>query len=228
MVARSLFPESFCNLSGLAAGLNSEVLSGGASYAHEILDSIDAMLIERASPRVSELVELANFSSIVGNLLATGIVRSSNGAFKRAGPHKYQDLRATDSASDTENIEIKVALEKNRPKGHLAKEGYYLTCRYVLGDEDGGYDRTQRGDVAWIWELRFGYLEEKHFKVSNTEGDSGKTAPVTKEGMSRLTVVYFDSDRCPYAQVGRYRKENGLLGTETLPLLEDGLGNRSS
>lgn len=224
---RTLVPEAFRNPDALKAGLTIDVLSDGVKYAHEILDTLDLTLIERGSPRISRLVELANFSSMVGNLLANGIVQTSDGTFERAGPHKYQDLRATGSTSDAENIEIKVALEKNKPKGHLAKAGYYLTCRYVLGDQDGGYDRDQRGEVAWIWELRFGYLEEVHFSISNTDGDSGKTATVNGAGMTQLAVVYFDPRFCPYVRTRKYLKDNGLDRQEALPLSDEALSDRT-
>ncbi len=225
---RTLVPEAFRNPEALKAGLTIDVLSEGVKYAHDILDTIDLTLIERGSPRISRLVELANFSSMVGNLLATGIVQASEGTFERAGPHKYQDLRATGSDSDAQNIEIKVALETNKPKGHLAKAGHYLTCRYVLGEEDGTYERGQRGEVAWIWELRFGYLSEEHFSVSNTQGDSGKTAAVKEEGMKRLAVVYFDPRLCPYARVKRYLKKNGLEAHNALPLFDESLSDRTT
>jgi hypothetical protein len=55
-------------------------------------------------------------------------VKAGGGIFGRAGAHKYQDLRSKTSAEH--NVEIKVSLEKNPPKAHLAKEGHYLTFRY--------------------------------------------------------------------------------------------------
>lgn len=197
------------------------MIAEGVQYAHDILDSLDDRLLELDAPRMSGLVELANFSSIVGNLLATGIVKASRGVFDRAGPHKYQDLRASGMNAAAQNIEIKVALEKNKPKGHLAKEGYYLTCRYVLSDQEGNYAPGQRGDVVWIWELRFGHLELRHFGISNTEGDSGKTAVVNKEGMERLRIIYFDSRRCPYANRQKFIRDNGLNTARALPLIQD-------
>jgi hypothetical protein len=212
-VTRILLPERFCNVDALTCGLTPEMVSRGVEYAHDILDTIDEKLIEAGAPRISGLVELANLSSITGNLVATGIVNASDGIFERAGPHQYQDLRASGLDPNAENVEIKVALEKNKPKGHLAKAGYYLTCRYVLCDENGKYTRGERGSVVYIWEIRFGRLENEHFDISNTEGDSGKTAVVNKEGMKQLTIVYFDEDRCPFASVARYKRDNGLTET---------------
>jgi hypothetical protein len=202
----------FFNVRALGYGLTWETLHSGIEYVYQTLDKLDATLLEVDSPRFAQLIERANLSSVLGNLLATGIVRSCGGVFNRAGPHKYQDLRAVATGSHARNIEIKVSLETNPPKGHLAKVGQYLTCRYVLGNEDGSYTIGERGDVVWIWEVRFGYLEEKHFNVSNTQGDSGKTAVVNADGMRQLQPVFFDSARCPYTSRSKIREvlEQGL------------------
>ena len=94
---------------------------------------------------------------------------------------------------------IKVALENNKPKGHLVKPGPHLTLRYVLTNEDGVYIRGKefRGTVPWIWEIKIGELSESHFNFSNTAGDSGKTAVINAAGMNALTTVFFDRTRCP-------------------------------
>jgi hypothetical protein len=192
------------NETALGAGLTRRMLEQGVESVYRTLDTIDENLLTEGSPRLAGLVELANLSSIVGNILASGIVNASRGVFTRAGAHKYQDLRA--AGRGAENIEIKMALETNNPKGHLPKEGHYLTCRYVLGDVDGKCTVGERGDVVWIWELRFGHVEMKHFNISNTEGDSGKTAVINREGMERLAIVYLDRIRCPFGARSRYIK----------------------
>lgn len=195
------------NAAALRAGLEERTLRAGVKEAYRLLDTIDETLLASHKVRLSEIVERANLSSIIGNLLALGIVKSSGGVFQRAGAHKYQDLRASPNHPQASNIEIKIALGKNRPKGHLAKEGHYLTCRYVLADEEGS--RGSEGPLVWIWELRFGLLRTEHFAISSTPGDSGKTAVVTPEGMRRLRLVYFDEELCPFARVERYLTEYG-------------------
>lgn len=169
----------------------------GIDFVYQTLDLIDSKLIESGLGRLSRLVELANLSTIVGNLFAEGIVKSCGGRFTRAGAHKYQDLRSAEGQA--KNVEIKVALEKNKPKGHLAKAGHYLTIRYILSDIAGSpfKGKGSRGEVVWIWEVRFGRLTEKHFNESNTAGDSGKTAVVNGEGMHALKVVYQDPSLMP-------------------------------
>jgi hypothetical protein len=193
----------------LNAGLTATMIEDGVREAYRLLDAIDRPLYDSTEMRLADVVELANLSSIIGNLLAVGIVGRSGGVYGRAGAHKYQDLRATDGQAEVQHVEIKVALEDNRPKGHLPKPGFYLACRYVLGGPNGEYDRGQRGKVVWIWELRFGELAVEDFSVSNTDGDSGKTAVVSTAGMKKLTQIYFDEQFCPVVRIERYVREYG-------------------
>lgn len=180
-----------------AFGLNSAMIGQAIEYVYRILDGIDGQLTEAGGDRLSSLVELANLSAIVGNLFRVGLVRASNGGFQANKPHTYPDLLGR--GPGCVDLEIKVALENNKPKGHLVKPGSHLTLRYVLGGPDGAYvkGKENRGEVVWIWEVRVGNLREEHFSFSNTEGDSGKTAVITKDGMNALRAVYLDLPRVP-------------------------------
>lgn len=210
---------TFTNIGVLEeVGLSSEILRNGIEYTYHILDVIDNTLIASGSFRLSQMMELANLSTFVGNLLGAGIANASNEIFMRNGPHKYPDLLCT--TSSTYNIEIKVALEDNKPKGHLAKPGYYLVCRYILGNELGPLPLGQRGDVVWIWELRFGLLNESDFNKSNTEGDSGKTAVVNRVGMQKLKVVYYDLNSAPFSPKGKVIREYRALYTTNSDVAE--------
>jgi len=177
--------------------ISRELIKNTINYTYEILDGIDNKLIEADSERLSKLVELANLSAILGNLLRGGIVKYSKGRFNANRPHTYPDILCP--SDSTKDFEIKVALEKNNPKGHLVKPGPHLIARYVLADCDGKYNpgKAFRGDVIWIWELRFGHLKNEHFNISNTDGDSGKTAVINAAGMANLQVIYCDMQRCP-------------------------------
>jgi hypothetical protein len=62
------------------------------------------------------------------------------------------------------------------------------------------------GNVVWLWELRFGYRKESHFNVSNTKGDSGKTAVINAAGMEALSLVYLDRKRSPFTERSKYFK----------------------
>ena len=183
--------------------LSHDVIKSAIEQTYKLLDRIDATLVDAGVFPLSQTVELANLSSMIGNIFGAAIAQHSNGLFKRNGPHKYPDLLSTEPLKRP-NIEIKMALENNKPKGHLAKPGYYITCRYVLCFEDGSFvlDKANRGITPCIWEVRCGRLDEEHFNISNTEGDSGKTAVVNAEGMKALKVIYVDLEKAPLSRKG--------------------------
>ena len=193
-------------------GLTPRIVGDSINYVYHVLDQIDSQLIQGGGERLSELVELANLSAIIGNLYRSGIIQSSDGKFKSNAPHTYPDLLG--ASDDADDIEIKVALETNNPKGHLVKPGPHIIIRYVLSGLDGNYIRGKeaRGNVAWIWEVRLGQLTNDHFNVSNTEGDSGKTAVINADGMDNLDVIYCDMNRCPLSPRGtRFKKLAALF-----------------
>jgi len=165
---------------------------------YRTLDLIDERLINTGSPPLAQVVELANLSAIIGNLLRTALAQLSHGRYMSNEPHKFPDLI---SASESlEGLEIKIALEKNMPKGHLPKPGPHLICRYVLASRDGTYTRGIRGNAAWIWEIRLGILLQEDFSLSNTEGDSGKTAVIKSSVLDKLPCIYYDQRFLPYAK----------------------------
>ncbi len=183
-------------------GIDADALAGAVSYTYTVLDAIDEQLLSQGEGRLSELLELANLSAVVGNLFRGGLAKSSGGRFIANGPHKYPDLLST--AEEYDDIEIKVAMETNKPKGHLIKPGPHITIRYVLGAPNGDFNigKENRGNVVWIWEVRVGMLKADHFNVSNTEGDSGKTAVINKAGMDTLNVSFIDIAKCPHSPRG--------------------------
>ena len=178
--------------------LTSDIISGSITHCYDTLDMIDKNLTSRGSQKMSGLVELANLSSIVGNLLGAGFAEYSDAHYYRNKPHTYPDLVATDETLP--GIEIKTALLKNSPKGHQPKPGYYLTYRYCLTDENGhrisGTEETW--DTVTIWEVKFGHLSEDDFSCSNTEGDSGKTAVIKTASFNSMKLLYLDEELIPY------------------------------
>lgn len=188
-------------------GLSKSILLKSIEQTYDLLDRIDITLVNAGVFPLSQTVELANLSSMIGNIFASSVAQHSNGSLRRNGPHKYPDLLSTNRLR-WPDIEIKMALEANKPKGHLAKPGYYITCRYVLCSTDGSFvfGKANRGVKPYIWELRCGHLEEEHFNISNTEGDSGKTAVVNAEGMQELKIVYVDLSIAPISNKGRIYK----------------------
>lgn len=179
-------------------GLDANCLIEALESCYHTLDIIDEQLISRNSPVVEELVELANLSSMVGNLLSAGIADASSGLYQRNRPHAYPDLLPLKKPAV--ELELKMALETNKPKGHLPKSGTYLTIRYVLGNTDGSYKRGKenRGKTVWIWEVKVGHLKAADFSISNTEGDSGKTAVIVTETFNKMPLVYYDPNYLPH------------------------------
>jgi transcriptional regulator with XRE-family HTH domain len=198
---RRLSAEHFRNESKLRelTGLTHQSIRGAIEDCYQTLDLIDSELAKRESPPISELVELANLSSMIGNLLAAGLVEHSGGAYSRNTPHTFPDLLPR--RKGLAGVEVKTALERNKPKGHLPKPGLHLTFRYVLCDREGRFTRGKenRGKTAHIWEVKAGVLKESDYDLSNTEGDSGKTAVIKITVLQAMTLIYFDPRLLPYA-----------------------------
>lgn len=186
-------------------GINGTALLGAIDSCYQTLDAIDEQLLGKGAVPIANLVELANLSSMVGNMVGGGIADCSNGLYERNKPHTYPDLLP--QASQAVDLELKMALETNKPKGHLPKAGTYITFRYILGDKYGRYVRGKntRGDTVWIWEVKVGVLSESDFSCSNTDGDSGKTAVIKTEVHNKMHLVYYNPDHLPYAS-----KDDGL------------------
>lgn len=179
-------------------GMPSASLQAAIQGCYHTLDMIDDQLVSRGSLPIGRLVELANLSSMVGNLVGGCLADESDGLYQRNKPHHYPDL--IPMTAEGSPLELKMALETNKPKGHLPKSGRYITFRYVLGDRKGKYVRgkAERGSTVWIWEVKVGDIGVDDFAISNTEGDSGKTAIVRTEVFNAMPVVYFDPRYCPH------------------------------
>lgn len=198
--ARMPPPDAARNADRISAisGLGDGWITGAIANTYRRLDLIDEQLVNAGAQPLAETVELANLSAMIGNLLRSALADGSEGRYRSNDPHKYPDLVSeSDAASD---LEIKIALETNQPKGHLPKPGHHLIFRYVLGNRRGEYARGQRGNVAWIWEGRLGHLSAIDFAESNTPGDSGKTAVIKPRVLDAMTCVYYDRRFLPYAK----------------------------
>lgn len=180
-------------------GLSVDAVRTAILGCYQTLDTIDEQLAVHNAEPISKLVELANLSSMIGNLIGAGLADASNGLYARNKPHAYPDLISqTDNYGD---MEIKVALEKNKPKGHLPKSGNYITFRYVLCGDDGVFTKGKenRGNRVFIWEVKVGCITEADFDISNTEGDSGKTAVIKTRVFNKMPLIYFDNELLPYS-----------------------------
>lgn len=180
-------------------GFSLDCLRQAILETYRTLDTIDYQLQAHGVDPLARLVELANLSSMVGNLLATGLANASNGIYKRNRPHAYPDLIPQTQGYD--NLELKVALETNKPKGHLPKPGMYITFRYVLCDGKGCFQKGKatRGECVFIWEVKVGRLATGDFALSNMAGDSGKTAVIKTNVFNSMPLIYFDRELNPYS-----------------------------
>lgn len=180
-------------------GLTGDNIRHAIEYVYDTLDLIDTELILRGSQPIAGLVELANLSSMIGNLAGAGVEEASEGKYVRNRPHAFPDLVPQMGGPD---LEVKTALETNSPKGHLPKPGVYLTFRYVLAAANADFVRgaKNRGRTAWIWEVRAGHLDIDDFSISNTAGDSGKTAVIKTASLKAMHLVLRDDRLSPYAR----------------------------
>jgi transcriptional regulator with XRE-family HTH domain len=180
-------------------GIDGNTLIKAIDSCYQTLDAIDEQLIGKNAPPMSQTVELANLSSMIGNMIGGGIADHSNGLYSRNKPHAFPDLLPVKSPAV--DLELKMALETNKPKGHLPKAGTYITFRYVLGNKKGEYIRGKqnRSDTVWIWEVKIGSVTEADFSISNTPGDSGKTANIITDVFNNMTLVYYMPKHLPYA-----------------------------
>lgn len=184
--------------------INEDLIISSIQHCYNTIDLIDETLKNNNVQPLSQLMELANLSSLTGNIITSGFEKYSNKIYKHNKPNTYPDLvynnkpNLSNSNESDLGIEIKVALERNLPKGHLIKEGYYLIFRYVLTDENGNYTPQTRGTTFTIWEVKLGYLHKSDFLFSNTKKDSGKTAIIKTQSLHNLKLLYFVPKCCPY------------------------------
>jgi transcriptional regulator with XRE-family HTH domain len=185
---------------GALTGLGGAMVLDAIERTYSTMDLIDHQLRRSTSQPLAEVVELANLSSMLGNVLGAALAASSGGLYKRNGPHKFPDLLPL--KANACELEIKIALETNRPKGHLPKPGMYMSVRYVLGSREGVFNIGTRGDTIWIWEIKVGKLKPSDFSMSNTPGDSGKTAVVRTDVFHKMDVIFLDERFIPHKPRG--------------------------
>lgn len=218
VIGRKLAEDATANDQVLVEfGINAACVQASILGTYRLLDRVDAALSSDGVDPLCQIVELANLSSMIGDIFGAELAKHSRGRFRRNGPHRFPDLLSNAGDPERDGIEIKMALNRNNPKGHLAKPGRYITCRYVLITANGApclekVDRP-KATTAAIWEVRAGHLDMCHFNISNTDGDSGKTAVVNAGGMDQLKVVYVDLALFPGTRNGKvFLGYRSLLG----------------
>ncbi|KAA9408817.1 XRE family transcriptional regulator [Haloarcula hispanica] len=187
---------------------DSSAILNGVEEIYENLDTIDFALRRRGlDPLAEQFDEYAALSTVIGEFFASGVAGASDGLY-RVNAGNFPDLISSGKQSGVPGIEVKMAMEDNQPKGHIAKPGMYVVVRYVLGGRDRSYERGERKDTPWVWEVRMGEMEEEQFNESDTEGDSGKTATFTADALWDFDCLYLDPELIPYTR-SYYKKKNG-------------------
>jgi len=69
-------------------GVTADTIMPAINDAYFTLDLLDRELAKNGSPPLARLVELANLSSMLGNVLGAGSSRHSKGLYVWSGPHK--------------------------------------------------------------------------------------------------------------------------------------------
>jgi transcriptional regulator with XRE-family HTH domain len=108
-VIREPASNGFLNANAIEnIGLNHEMLKQAIRDTYNLLDKVDKTLeISEVFP-LSQTVELANLSSMIGNIFASAIAKHSNGLIRRNGPHKYPDLLTTGVSPQVPDLELKL------------------------------------------------------------------------------------------------------------------------
>lgn len=187
-----------CPLLTAATALTGDTIRRAIDAAYHKLDLIDEQLRDAGSPPLVELVGLHHHSSLLGDVLGCGVARASDGLYVHNGPRHHPDLLPL--RHGLPELELKAALETNRPVSGPTIAGTYLVFRFVLVDRKTGYTRgaDSRGDTVAVWEAKFGELSEDDFHASRA--DTGKSRVLRKDALDRMEHVYYNPDFLPYAK----------------------------
>ncbi len=181
--------------------LNENMILGSISFCYDVIDKLDEVLYKHSSSNLYSLIDTSNLSSILSNLLCQGIIKYSNSNYICNKVNTFPDI--IDENYRYSGIEVKTAFNKNLPKGHLPKDGYYLIYRYCMTDEDGNryFDMEDLWNTVSIWEVRFGYVTKNSFIISDTKNDSGKTAIIKTSTINNMTLLYSNPFLNPFKNI---------------------------
>ena len=180
-----------------ATGLTAAAIARAVEIAYRKLDLIDEQMRASGSRPIVELIDIAELSSLMGNLLSAAVARASNGLYVQNGPDHSPNLLPV--RQGLPELEVATALETERPTGAARKAGLHLVLRYVLADRSGAYTRgaDSRGDTVAVWEIRFGNLSEGDC-ISSARANG--RAQLKKAALERMELVYYDPALLPYAR----------------------------
>jgi transcriptional regulator with XRE-family HTH domain len=192
-VDRGLFDPG-ARLAG-ATELTPAMVAGAIEFAYRRLDLIDTQMRGAGSRPIGKLVDPADLTATLADLLSAGFARVSNGRYVQSGRDQAPDLLPL--RQGLPELELKAALETALPPRGSSGSGLYLIFRYVLTERDGTFQRGKdaRGDTVTVWEARFGELAEQDFR----SGPRG-SARLTRDALEGMELVYYDPALLPYAK----------------------------
>lgn len=181
-----------------ATGLAGADLARAIALAYRKLDLIDDQLRRAGARPLGAQIGSAGLSSLLADLLGAGIAEASSGLYVHNGPDQTPDLLPM--RQGLPELELRAALETGLPTVPAWRSGVYLVFRYVLVDRSGTFVRGKesRGEVAAVWEARFGELGEEAFGGAARAADG--SARLRKSALERMELVYYDPALLPYAK----------------------------
>jgi transcriptional regulator with XRE-family HTH domain len=185
-----------------ATELTRAMVAGAIEFAYRRLDLIDTQMRGAGSRPLGQLVDTADLTATLADLLSAGVATASNGRYVQSGRDQAPDLLPLHQGLP--ELELKAALETTLPPRGPRGAGLYLVFRYVLTERDGSFQRGKdsRGDTVTVWEVRYGELGEADFR----SGSRG-SARLTRDGLERMELVYYDPALLPYARAtGAYAR----------------------
>lgn len=110
------FEEKFLRLDNFNSSMlvSPEIIRGCISHLYTTLDIIDENLSDNGSDKFSLLVEKANLSSVVGNILGSGVVKYSNNRYYRNEPNTFRICYR--QIVEIGELRLKLLLEEMLPK----------------------------------------------------------------------------------------------------------------
>ncbi len=190
-------------------GLTGATVGRAIDIAYRRIDGIDEQLRRTGARPLSALIGTAQLTSLLADLLGAGIAEASTGRYVHNGPDQAPDLLPM--RQGLPELELRTALETGLPVGGEGRAGVFLVFRYVLVDRSGTFVRGKdsRGDIAAVWEARFGELDEKAF--GGRARSQSANARLRKAALEGMELVYYDPALLPYAKAtGEYAVEPEL------------------
>ena len=178
----------------LPYGLTTEVIRKGMEAYVDFLGFLNTQLLTRKIERLESMLMAANFSSIVGEFMISGIPKHTNALVKNRYHNGHPDLipagRYPNNAvqHDVEGVEVKASRYHSGWQGHNAEDCWLMVFVF---DSNGPAD-IHKGIAPRPFRFVAVYgaqLEKADWNFSGRSETSRRTitASVTKSGFNKMT-----------------------------------------